>query len=75
MIYLKRFITNYLKVFITLVIYGIVFTGIGVYAASEYFARDITFTPINENFKKENVIYFLLTSSLVKSSFFMLICI
>ena len=51
---MKNFIKNNLKVFVTLVISGIVFTGIGVYAASQYFAKDITFTPINENFKKEN---------------------
>ena len=51
---MKNFIKNNLKVFVTLVISGIVFTGIGVYAASQYFARDISFTPTNENFKKEN---------------------
>ena len=51
---MKRFIKNNLKVFVTLIISGIVFTGIGVYAASQYFAKDITFTPTNENFKKEN---------------------
>ena len=51
---MKRFIKNNLKVFVAIVISGIVFTGIGVYAASQYFAKDITFIPTNENFKKEN---------------------
>ena len=51
---MKKFIKNNIKVFVTIVISGIVFSGISVYAAGQYFARDISFTPINENFKKEN---------------------
>ena len=51
---MRRFIKNNLKVFVAVIISGIVFTGIGVYAASQYLARDISFTPTNENFKKEN---------------------
>ena len=51
---MKGFIKNNLKILVTLIILAILFTGIGVYAASQYYARDITFTPTNENFKKEN---------------------
>lgn len=51
---MKKFIKNNIKVFVTIIISGIVFSGISVYAASQYFARDISFTPTNENFKKEN---------------------
>ena len=51
---MKNFIKNNLKVFVAVIISGIIFTGIGVYAASQYFAKDISFTPTNENFKKEN---------------------
>ena len=51
---MKRFIKNNIKVFVAVIISGIVFTGVGVYAASQYFAKDISFTPTNENFKKEN---------------------
>ena len=51
---MKRFIKNNIKVFAAVIISGIVFTGIGVYAASVYLAKDINFTPTNENFKKEN---------------------
>lgn len=47
---MKKFIKNNLKVCVTVIISGIVFTGIGVYAASKYFAKDINFTPSNENF-------------------------
>ena len=52
---MKRFIKNNLKVFVAVVISGIVFTGIGVYAANTYLAHDISYTPSNENFEVSNV--------------------
>ena len=51
---MKKFIKNNIKVFIATIISGIIFGGVGVYATSQYFAKDISFTPTNENFKKEN---------------------
>lgn len=51
---MKGFIKNNLKVLVVVIISGIVFTGIGVYAASQYLASDISFTPSDVNFKKEN---------------------
>lgn len=51
---MNKFLKNNLKVFVAVVISGIIFGGIGVYAASQYFAKDISFTPSDEKFKKEN---------------------
>ena len=51
---MKQFIKNNIKTFITVLITTIIVGSISVYAASQYFAKDITFTPTNENFKKEN---------------------
>lgn len=51
---MKSFIKNNLKVFVTMIITTIIVGSVSVYAASQYFAKDITFTPTNENFKKEN---------------------
>lgn len=51
---MKRFIKNNLKVFVTIIITTIIVGSVSVYAASQYFAKDISFTPTNENFKKEN---------------------
>ena len=51
---MKKFIKNNIKVFIATIISGIIFGGVGVYATSQHFAKDISFTPTNENFKKEN---------------------
>ena len=51
---MKKFIKNNLKVFVTMVITTIIVGSVSVYAASQYFAKDITFTPTNDNFKKEN---------------------
>lgn len=51
---MKGFIKNNIKVFVAVIISGIIFGGIGVYAASQYLAREIHFTPLNENFTKEN---------------------
>ena len=52
---MKKFIKNNLKVFVAVVISGIVFGGIGVYAANTYLAHDISYTPSNENFDANNV--------------------
>lgn len=51
---MKNFIKNNLKVFVAIMITTIIVGSVSVYAASQYFAKDITFTPTNENFKKEN---------------------
>lgn len=51
---MKKFIKNNLKIFLTIIITAIIIGSVSVYAASQYFARDISFTPTNENFKKEN---------------------
>ena len=51
---MKRFIKNNLKVFVTMIITTIIVGSVSVYAASQYFAKDISFKPTNENFKKEN---------------------
>ena len=52
---MKRFIKNNLKVFVSIIISGIIFGGIGVYAANTYLAHDISYTPSNENFEVSNV--------------------
>ena len=52
---MKRFIKNNLKVFVSIIISGIIFGGIGVYAANTYLAHDISYTPSNENFEVTNV--------------------
>lgn len=51
---MKNFIKNNLKVFVSIFVTTIIVGSVSVYAASQYFAKDITFTPTNENFKKEN---------------------
>lgn len=51
---MKNFIKNNIKTFMTILITTIVVGSVSVYAASQYFAKDIIFTPTNENFKKEN---------------------
>lgn len=51
---MKKFIKNNIKIFLIVLITTIIVGNISVYAASQYFAKDITFTPTNENFKKEN---------------------
>ena len=52
---MKKIIKNNLKVFVAVVISGIIFGGIGVYAANTYLAHDISYTPSNENFDANNV--------------------
>lgn len=49
---MERFIKNNLKVFITMIITTIIVGSVSVYAASQYFAKDISFTPSDTN--KEN---------------------
>lgn len=51
---MKNFIKNNLKVFVAIMITTIIVGTVSVYAASQYFAKDISFIPTNENFKKEN---------------------
>ena len=51
---MKNFIKNNLKVFVSIFVTTIIVGSVSVYAASQYFAKDINFTPTNENFKKEN---------------------
>lgn len=51
---MKKFIKNNIKTFMTILITTIIVGSVSVYAASQYFAKDISFTPTNENFKKEN---------------------
>lgn len=51
---MKNFIKSNLKVLITIIITTIIVGSVTVYAANQYLARDISFTPINENFKKNN---------------------
>lgn len=43
------------KVVILLIIGAIFFTGIGVYAGTQIYAKNIIFTPSNENFNVDNV--------------------
>lgn len=52
---MKQFLKNNLKVFVAVVLSGVLFTGIGVYATTQYLAKDITFTPNNEKFEVTNV--------------------
>lgn len=51
---MKNFIKNNLKVFVSIIVTTIIVGSVSVYAAGQYFAKDISFTPKNENFKKEN---------------------
>lgn len=43
------------SLFVTLLIGGVLFTGIGVYATTKYLAKDISFTPSNTNWKVSNI--------------------
>lgn len=43
-----------IKLILTILITSIVVGSISVFAVIKYYARDISYTPINENFKKEN---------------------
>lgn len=52
---MKKFITNNLKIITTIIISGSLFTGIGVYAATQYLAKDISFSPKDESWKVTNV--------------------
>lgn len=51
---MKKFIKNNIKVFVAIIITTILVGSVSVYAASQIFAKNITFAPTNENFKKEN---------------------
>ena len=51
---MKKFIKANLKIFTAIIVSGIIFGGIGVYATSQYLAKDINYNPANKNFKKEN---------------------
>lgn len=52
---MKIFIKKNLKVFVAVAITAILFTSIGVCAAKGFFAKDISFTSSNTNFKATNV--------------------
>lgn len=52
---MKKFIKNNIKVIIAVIISGVVFTTVGVYAASQILAKDISFTPKNENWEVDNL--------------------
>lgn len=51
---MKQFIIRNLKVFISVIITALLFSAIGVYAGSQYLAKNIGFTPSSEDFKKAN---------------------
>lgn len=46
---MKRFIKNNLKVFVAIIITTIIVGSVSVYAATTYFAKDISFTPSDNN--------------------------
>ena len=53
--FMKRFIAANIKLLITIIICAILFTGVGVYATTKYLAKDISYTPSNQNFEVTNV--------------------
>lgn len=46
---MKKFIKNNIKIFVTIIICAIFFTSITAYAVTQYYARDISFTPSKDN--------------------------
>ena len=52
---MKRIIKNNLRVVIAIIITAIVCISTTAYAAYNYYAKDISFTPSNESWKVENV--------------------
>ena len=52
---MKRNIKNKLSILITIIICGVIFTNIGVFAATKILAKDISFTSTHEDFKATNV--------------------
>ena len=52
---MNKFIYSNLKIIIFVIISGILFTGIGVYATTKYLAKDISFNPKNESWNVTNV--------------------
>lgn len=52
---MKKLIKNNLKIITAVIISAVLFTGIGVYATTQYLAKDISFNPKDENWKVDNV--------------------
>lgn len=52
---MKHFIKNNFKAIITVIISGIIFTGIDVFAASTFYSSDVFFTSQEKGFTVDNV--------------------